>query len=195
MRRYVFALLLAGCVCLAGCSQPVPQQAADGTAWDKNWVSIGNLLGVDTPGGLVPRENNDALAASGMYYATWSIGEMEPYTNEDGDEAQLYDGQIYVLLAGYNEAGKAEDSAAEWLDMAASRYVIEGTSTETYNGQEFTVIAYAYDSDTNPYARGASAFGVYRNYAISVEVSCQEEFNGIAREILADFLSNCHYAV
>ena len=41
--------------------------------------------------------------------------------------------------------------------MASSQYAIEGTSAETYNGQEFTVITYTYESDTNPYARGASA--------------------------------------
>lgn len=29
MKKHVFALLLAGCICLAGCAQPVPRQAAD----------------------------------------------------------------------------------------------------------------------------------------------------------------------
>lgn len=195
MRTRVFICLLAACGLLAGCAQPIPRQAADGAAWEEDWVSVGNVLGVDTPEGLTPRENNDALTASGMYYAAWSTGEAEPYTNEDGDAALLYDAQVHVLLAGYNEAGKAEDGAAEWLEMASSRYAIEETSSETYNGQAFTVITYTYESDTNPYARGASAFGVYRNYAISVELSCREEFGGGAREILADFLSNCHYAV
>ena len=75
-------------------------------------MSVGNVIGIDTPEGLTPRENNDALTANGMYYATWSIGEAEPYTNEDGDEAQLYDAQVYVLLAGYNKAEKAKSSAA-----------------------------------------------------------------------------------
>lgn len=194
MKRHVFALLLAGCICLAGCAQSIPRQAADGAAWDEHWVSVGNVIGIDTPKGLTPQENNDALTANGMYYATWSIGEAEPYTNEDGDEAQLYDAQVYVLLAGYNKAEKAKSRAAEWMDMASSQYAIEETSAETYNGQEFTVINYTYESDTNPYARGASAFGVYRNYAISVELSCREKFDGSAQEILAGFLSNCHYA-
>ena len=78
--------------------------------------------------------------------------------------------------------------------MASSQYAIEETSAETYNGQEFTVINYTYESDTNPYARGASAFGVYRNYAISVELSCREKFDGSSQEFLAGFLLNCHYA-
>ena len=71
MKRHVFALLLAGCICLAGCAQSVPRQAADGAVWDERWVSVGNVIGIDTPEGLTPRENNDALTANGMYYATW----------------------------------------------------------------------------------------------------------------------------
>lgn len=194
MKKRFFALLLACCACLAGCAQPVPLKAADGADWDEGWVSVGNVIGVDEPQGLTLRENNDALAANGMYYAVWSIGEAEPYTNEDGEEAQLYDAQVCVLLAGYSAAGKAEDSAAEWLDMAASRYAVEESAPQTHNGQTFTVITCAYQSETNPYARGASAFGVYRNYAISVEVSCRDGFPDSAGDILTDFLENCHYA-
>ena len=180
---------------LAGCSQPVPRQAADGAAWRGDWVTVGNVVGVETPEGMTPRENNDALAANGMHYATWSCGEAEPYVNEDGGGAQIYDAQVYLLLAGYDGAGKAEDSAAKWLDMAASQYAVEDTGEEVYNGQAFTVVTYAYKSETNPYARGASAFGVYRNYAVSVELSCRDGFGGDPREMLADFLRNCHYAI
>jgi len=64
MKRHVFALLLAGCICLAGCAQPVPRQAADGLAWSGEWVTVGNVIGVETPGGLEPLENNDALSAN-----------------------------------------------------------------------------------------------------------------------------------
>ena len=52
MKRHVFALLLAGCICLAGCAQSVPRQAADGGVWDERWVSVGNVIGIDTPEGL-----------------------------------------------------------------------------------------------------------------------------------------------
>lgn len=189
--------LLAGILCLslAGCGQNIPVTAADGAKWDDSWVSVGGILGVDTPDGLDSRENNDTLGVNGMYYATWSSGEAEPYVNEDGEDTDLYDAQLYLLLAGYKETGKAEESAAEWLGLASEQYNIEDTFTETYNGQKFTVITYTFDaSETNPYARGASAFGVYRNYAISAELSCREQFGGDAQAILADFLENCHYA-
>ena len=194
MKKLLFAWLLAGCVCLAGCAAP-PTETAGGAQWSEDWVTVGNVIGVDTPEDMTLRENNDAIAASGMYYATWSIGEAEPYTNADGEEAQLYGAQVYLLLAGYNKAEKAEDGASEMLEMARKQYAVEETSTADCNGQTFTVITYTYPSETNPYARGASAFGVYRNYAVSVELSCQEKLNGSPQEILENFLSNCHYAV
>ena len=193
MKKSLLVLLLAVCVCLAGCTQ-VPTAAADGTAWSDDWITVGGIVGVDTPAGISPRENSDALAVNGMYYATWSIGEPEPYTNEDGDEAQLYDAQIYLLLAGYNAAEKAEESAAQWQAMANERYAVDQAQSAVCNGQEFSVLTYTFDSETNPYARGASAFGVYGNYAVSVELSCRETFNGDPLEVLTDFLEHCHYS-
>ena len=46
----------------------------------------------------------------------------------------------------------------------------------------------------SPYARGASAFGVYRNYAVSVELICQQNFNRDTGQLLGQFLDHCHYA-
>lgn len=194
MKRALWCSLLAVCICLAGCGQPAPARAADGAAWSGDWISVGNVIGVDTPAGLDPRENNEALAANGMYYATWSIGKEEPYVNADGEDAKIYDAQIYLLLAGFSAAGKAEETVKEWQSMAGEHYVIEDTRTESYNGQDFTVITYAFAGEDNPYARGTSAFGVYRNYAVSVELSCREGFEGDVAAVLASFLESCHYA-
>lgn len=193
MKKSLFVLLLAACACLAGCA-PVPSAAADGSPWSDSWITVGGIVGVDTPDGVDHRENNDSLSIRGMYYATWSIGEPEPYINEDGGEAQLYDAQIYLLLAGYDASEKAEESTAEWQAMANERYAVDQTLSSTCSGQDFTVLTYAFDSETNPYARGASAFGVYRNYAISVELSCREGFAGDPLEILTNFLEHCHYS-
>lgn len=189
------ALCLCAALALSGCGQAAPQKAADGLDWSEDWVTVGGVLGVDTLEGMVSRENNDALAANGMYYATWSIGEPVPYVNEDGEDAQLYDAQVYLLLAGYTSAEKAEESAEEWMALAGQQYAVSDTRTEVYNGQEFTVLTYTFDSDTNPYARGISAFGTYRNYAVSVEFSCQEGFSEDISDLLDDFLEHCHYAV
>lgn len=52
---------------------------------------------------------------------------------------------------------------------------------------DFAVITYTFDSNTNPYAQGVSAFGVYQNCAISAEFTCQEDFDGDAAQLLAVF--------
>lgn len=194
VRAAAFCLAAAVCLGLTGCMESAPVKAADGADWSEDWVTVGGVIGVDTPEGLDSRENNTALAANGMYYATWSSGEAEPYTNADGQEAEIYDAQVYLLLAGYDESGKAADSAAEWLSMATEQYAVDNTATETCNGQEFTVITYTYTSETNPYAWGISAFGTYGNYAVSVELSCREGFGDDALETLENFLEHCHYA-
>ena len=191
------AVLLAGvlALCLTGCTVLPPERAADGADWDESWVTVGGVVGVDAPAGLTAQENNDALAANGMYYATWSMGEGEDYTNEDGDDAVLYDAQVYVLLAGAKTAEEAQASLDEWTALAEERYAVDGRTQGVYNGQPFTVLTYAYGSDVNPYQRGASAFGIYRNFAVNVELSCREGFTGDEAELLADFLEHCHYAV
>ena len=197
MKRTAVCLLIATlCLGLAGCGAlPTPEKAADGAAWSEEWVTVGGVVGVDTPDGMTFRENNEALAANGMHYATWSIGEGKPYTNADGEEATLYDAQIYLLLGGFKSGEEAQDTMAQWQEMAQAQYTVGETAEALHNGQKFSLITYTFDGETNPYARGASAFGVYRNYAISVEFTCQEEFDGGAEELLAQFLDNCHYAM
>lgn len=198
MKKGLF-FMLAGALCLtlAGCTPTpvVPEKTAEGLPWEESWVIVGGVIGVDTPEGVDPRENNEALAANGMYYATWSIGESESYTNEDGEEADLYDAQIYLLLGGYNSQKLAEDTLTQWKDMAALQYVIDSNGEEAHHGVDFTTITYTFDAGAGPYARGSSAFGLYRNYALSVEVTCRPDFDGDASELLSRFLENCHYAM
>lgn len=196
MKKTICVLLaVALCLSAAGCASPAaPEAAADGDPWDESWVTVGGVVGVDTPEGIDPRENNEALAANGMYYATWSIGEGEPYTNADGEDATLYDAQVYLLLAGHKSEQAAESTLSQWMELARRQYTVSQAAEESHNGQDFTVITYSLDSETNPYARGVSAFGIYRDYAISVELTCREDFDGDPAQQLARFLDACHYA-
>ena len=194
MRRIAAALMLCALLALTGCGKAAPPTAADGATWSEDWVTLGNVLGVDTPEGLTSRENSDVLSTKGMYYAAWSVGEGEPYTNAEGEAAQLYDAQVYLLLAGYGSTEQAEETANEWLSMGYAQYAVDAEAVETCNGQEFTVLTYTYTSEDNPYDWGVSAFGTYGNYAVSVELSCREQFEGNALEVLQDFLDHIHYA-
>ena len=188
-------LVLALClILLSGCGHKITQ-AVDGTPWDENWTVLGTTLGVEKPkNGFVLSDNSAILAADDTYYATWTNGEPSPYVNAEGKDTDLYPAQIYSLLVGCKDAENAQIAIDEWMQREESTYIVSETTTETYNGQEYTVLHYDCGSDTNPYSRGVSAFAVFENYAVSVELTCTEGFDGDENALLAEFLSGCHYA-
>ena len=187
--------LLALCLLLPGCSKSAPEKAADGTAWNESWTTLGGVLGVEKPGhDLELRDNNEALSAADMYLASWTIGEGAPYVNEDGDEVVLYPARLDVLVYGRKDADSAQQALEDWTARQAETYDIADSRKQTCNGQDYTVSAYACKSETNPYGRGVSAFGVYGDCAISAELNCLDSFTEDERTILTDFLNGCHYA-
>ncbi len=197
MKR-IWCLLLAAAVCvgLAGCSLPTPppQTTADGTPWGEDWVTVGGAVGVETPEPFALLENSDTIMNNQMAYATWSLGEGEPFTTEDGEEATLYDAQTFVLLAKTESPEKAAETLEEWADIAEELYNMESSAQESYGGQEFTVITYTYASADSPYRAGATAFGTFGSYAISVEIACRGAAADDPQGLLAGFLEHFHYA-
>ncbi len=194
MKRFICACA-ALCLLLPGCGTAAPERAADGAAWDADWVTLGNVLGVAEPGHeLALRDNNAALSASDLYLASWTIGEGAPYVNEDGDEVSLYPARMDVLVYGCKDAEAARQTLAEWSARQAQTYAVSATAEQTVNGQDYSVSSYDCQSETNPYSRGVSAFGVYGSYAVSFELNCLDGFAGDEAQILQDFLNACHYA-
>lgn len=187
--------LLALCLLLSGCVKAAPERAADGGVWEETWTTLGGVLGVEEPGHeLVLRDNNEALSVTDMYLASWTIGEGAPYVNEDGDEVVLYPARLDVLVYGRRDTEAARQVLADWTVRQAETYDISGTSRQTCNGQDYTVSTYTCKSETNPYDRGVSAFGVYKDYAVSAELNCLNSFTEDETAILTDFLNLCHYA-
>lgn len=194
MKQFICCLAVL-CLLLAGCAQSAPEQAADGAAWDESWTTLGGVLGVEAPGhDLTLQDNKDALSIAGMYLASWTIGEGAPYTNEDGDEVVLYPAQLDVLVYGRKDSAAARQAAEDWTARQAKTYDVTDSGQQTCNGQDYAVFAYTCKSDSNPYARGVSAFGTYKNCAVSVELNCLDSFTEDERTILTDFLNGCHYA-
>lgn len=192
--KYAAALLMTGLLMLSGCGQ-YPEQAADGTPWDPNWTMLGSVLGAEEPGnGFSLLDNYSVLTGEDIYYATWAAGEPTDYTNEDGEDVQVYDAQIYLLAAGYADEAQARQNQEEWIARQQETYTVTDSWSETRNGQEYTLLAYECSSETNPYHRGVSAFTVYGTYAVSAELACRESFTGQEREILLQFLDGCHYS-
>jgi len=193
--KKLMVCLLALCLTLAGCSRPAPAKAADGTDWDESWTTLGGVLGAEEPGnGLVLRDNNEALSVSDMYLASWTVGEGSPYTNEDGDEVVLYPARLDMLVYGRGDEAAAREAVEDWTARQTEIYDVAGTEEQTHNGQDYAVSVYTCKSETNPYSRGVSAFGVYGSYAVSAELNCTDSFAGDEAAILSEFLDGCHYA-
>lgn len=193
--KYEVALLLmAGLLGLSGCSQ-YPDQADDGTPWDHSWTMLGSVLGAEEPGnGFSLLDNYSVLTGEDIYYAAWVAGEPTGYTNEDGEDVEVYDAQLYLLAAGCADEAYASQNREEWIARQQETYKVTDSWSETRNGQEYTLLAYVCGSETNPYNRGISAFAVYGTYAVSAELACQQDFAGQEREILLQFLDGCHYS-
>ena len=101
----------------------------------------------------------------------------------------------FVLLD--NKENKTEDKAASavegWQTLAQQNYDISNTQTLTAAGQEYTVIQFTYQDESNPYASGVAAFAQRGTSAIEWELSCQDSYSGDALKVLTDFLNSCTY--
>ena len=191
MKRAISLALLAA-VLLTGCAaQTGPTNEELG--WDKDWVRVGALLGVEPVDRFTLSENIDAMGVYGLYYATWTAGEGRDYTNAGGEKAKIFDAQIYVLLQKNKNADEAQSALEEWIDRERETYEAGETLTETCAGQEFDLFPLLRSGGDNPYTHGAAAFGARDDWAISVELLCQDSFEGDAQACLIRFLSGLHY--
>ena len=181
------ALLLA----LAGCGPKLPAAAADGEPWSEDWTMVGQKLGVEGPGEAFTLQ--DVKGSKNLYFTAWSAGEAQTHTDSEGEEVQVYDAQVVVLLSDKGSDEAAQADVDELLSLAEGSYTLSATAQETHNGQDFTVLTYTFPSGS-AYAQGASAFTVYDGCAVSVEVACQDAFTPPPADILSDFLDHCHYA-
>lgn len=186
--------LLTALALLAGCAAAYPDRDLAGNPWDDNWTMLGGDFGIETPGyefGLY--NNNMALAANDMYMVTWVRGEPREYVNADGVTNPCYDAEVYALLITYKDAASAAADKADWVAQANEMYAVNSQTTETHNGQDYTVMTYTYgDGADTPYERGASAFAAFDRYAVTVELSCSDLFDEDALTVLQSVLDGCH---
>lgn len=181
------SLLLTGC---AGQTMPTNEELG----WEEDWVRVGALLGVEPMEDFTLSENKDALGADGLYYASWTAGEAQAYTNAEGKDAQLYDAQIYVLLQQFQDESAARSGLESWQEREEQNYACGEALTEIYVEQEFTLLPLLQGKEDNPYSHGAAAFAVRGSWGICVELLCQDSFEGDAQSCLEDFLAGFHFA-
>lgn len=191
-KNLLCVMLCIALLCLSGCGSKGPTTAADGTPWDDAWIMVGSKIGAEDPGADFTLR--DMKGAKGLFFTSWSVGEARPYTNAQGEETDVYDAQLVLLVQEVSTPELAQTSVDEWLALAEDAYTVTATTQQTLGGQAFTVLTYDFPADTGSYARGASAFAIYETCAVSAEFACQDSFEGDAESVLTDFLEHCHYA-
>ena len=190
--KYIVCILCIA-VSLTGCSSLL-SLSDDNIVTDSEYVTVGSHLTVhNTDTRLTLLDNRDALSADGLYYAAWTSGNSEPYENSDDDIVDLYDAHLYLLIGEFKNSDAAQKNMETWLSAGQTNYNITDESTVTCNGQSYTLITYSFQNEENPYSHGVSAFGVYNNLAICVELTCREDYQEDLHEMLTDFLDNCTY--
>lgn len=184
-------IMLTGCSVI---SSALSEKDTENT-WDtSDYIKIGDVLTVQkSDSRLALLDNKDALASDGLFYCAWTIGSSEPYENSEGDTVDLYDAQLYLLLGEFVSSQKAQENMDDWLSSAKMNYELVKEEEITCNGQTYTLITYSYINKSNPYARGASAFGVYEDNAVCIELACRDNFTDDLENILTDFLENITY--
>lgn len=191
MKKRLLCTALMIVLLLSGCSAAQKEVPAD---WEESWTVVAPLLAVEPLNDFRLNESNDALYASGIYYATWVTGESRPHTNEDGEAAEIFDGQIYVLVQKFQNADSAKSCVGQWTAREKQNYAFGEEFEVTCGDQEFTVLPLLSGSQSNPYSSGAAAFAVRGNWAICVEFLCSDGYETDAQETLEAFLSGFHYS-
>lgn len=194
MKKIPIVCTVILCLMMSACGNKLPEKTADGAAWNQDWTTIGEIMGVEPRDGWTVQRNEDVLAAEGTFYASWTQGEAFSYTNENGDEITTYDAQIHLVVMELETSADAEETAAQWQLLASERYTNMEESTAQYAGQSFRISTYPFPDGSGPASLGASATGIRGNLAIRVDVATLESFSEEPLDILADFLEHCHYA-
>ena len=199
MKLYRLFCLMLVIIMLTGCSvisSALSEKETENT-WDtSDYVKIGDVLTVQkSDNRLALLDNKDALSSDGLFYCAWTIGNSEPYENSEGNTVDLYDAQLYLLLGEFVNSQKAQENMDDWLASAKNNYELIKEEEIICNGQTYTLITYSYINESNPYARGASAFGVCESNAVCVELACRDNFADDPENILIDFLNNCTYDI
>lgn len=188
-RIWIFALLMV--LALTGCSGAGKELPP---GWDESWVRVADYVGVEPLDGFTLNESNDLLSVSGLYYATWTAGEGQDFVNADGDEATVYDAQIYVLLEECRSAEAAKNAVGTWIAREKLSYETGETYEKSFNTQDFEILPLISGGESNPYTHGTAAFAVRDEWGISVELVCSDGFAGDSQEILEQFLAGLHYS-
>ncbi len=193
MRKLTVFAASALCITtlLTGCGA-LPNQTAANEPSSEVPLPIGQHLTVDDSGFALQRyEQNDALAANGMYYATWTDGSVSDYVNDKGDTVDLYEAQLYLLLEESKTAEQAAENKASWYEIAKEHYEIESEEEVTIGNESYQLVRYQVNHEVSPYDHGISAFSTHGDAALCAELTCLDSYDGDLDAMMKDFLEHC----
>lgn len=184
MKMRLLALFLTAAL-LTGCALPeAPEVAADGTPWSDEWITIGAVLGVENIDGWKNIRNEDLLADTGMYFASWVTGE-----SSEG----VYPAQVFLVLSQCETAADAEELLGEWTKLAGENYNTEAPEILEHKLGTFTLIPYTCGADST-FDRGVSCVGIVGTRAVNLEVSCMADVELDLQATVTEFLNGFHFA-
>lgn len=186
----ILALLLAFLL-LQGCANGSADTLPSG--WSGDWVLLGNFLGAEPLEGFSLNEIKDALSVGGIYYATWTCGQAREHTNDEGEQAKVYDAQIYVLVQECRNEAAAATQIGAWIARESQSYSVDEKTAYIAAGQTFDLLPLLSARAENPYTQGVAAFAARGNMAICVELLCAEDYTGDPQAVLEAFLNGLHY--
>lgn len=189
MKKRLFCWILAAALLLTGCGaqQELPSD------WEESWTVVCPMLAVEPLEGFSLHESNDALYLNGIYYATWAAGEPRLHTNEEGEEAEVFDAQIYVIVQEYRSADSATDGIAQWIAREKQTFDAGEETQVTRAGQAYTILPLLRGSESSPYSHGAAAFAVRGSWAVCVELLGADNYEADVTQILETFLNGFHF--
>lgn len=184
---FLFTILL-----LTGCSFDSLLQK-DTMNKEKDYLTIGNRLTINNiDDSFTLLDHKEALAANGIYYTSFGIGDSENYENSSGEIVDLYDAQLYLLLGETKSENAAKKKKDDWILAAKENYDI--LEEEFYDNElSYSILSYHHKNTNNPYTKGISAFCVFGNNTLCIELTSKENFEEDLKTLLMNFLENLSY--
>ncbi len=192
MKKVIASFLILLPFLLTSCNS-LANTTSDGSEWSSDWVEVGLLLGIEkNAGGFQFTEVNDVLGLNGINNASWVYGETKQYTKPDGEDVTLHEAEAYVLVQEFPKDEQAQQATVDWKAVEETNYTLGDERKITCAGQEFSACTLTPKAES-PYSDGIAAFAVHNNFAVSVEMMFQEEFEGDKENTLNEFLDDFHY--
>ena len=189
MKRKLISVIFVLSLVLCGCGS-----GAKSTDWAGDWTVIAPFLASGGAEGYTFGESADTLGLGGVYYATWTSGDMRDFTNAGGESTVIFNSQIYVVAQEGRTEADAQQNLAAWTAREQQNYSCGETCEVSINGQTYTILPMMAGREGNPYPFGCAAFTRIGTNAVCVELVCSDTFTGNPQAVLEEFLNGLHYS-